>query len=257
VTPGPQPPALHPPATGGSGHGRPTFTRRVRERVRASVRAGYGVDEPVMEDRLVVELSAPRSSVRAALQQLADEGFLARQRRRGTTVLRRGLKVRLRDVTSLSDDPPGSGADPDDVVDIVLTEQRTVPSTPLLRERLGVDDDVVRMHEDTFVVADQVIGVRTAYFPARSSTSSAVPAGPVDEGSAEVDGKRVGRIRTEVACSVADDRTCTLFGVPQGSMVLVREQTVLDVDGDPVQVVFDNYRADRVTFVDDAAPLGG
>lgn len=257
MTTGQQPPAVHPRASGGKSHGRQTFPRRVRDLVRASVRAGYYVDEPLMEDRLVAQLDASRSSVRAALQQLADEGFLSRHRGRGTTVLRRGLKVRLRDVTSLSDERPGLATNPDDVVDIVLTEQRTVPSTPLLRERLAVEDDVVRMNENTFVVADEVIGVRTAYFSTRYGPTTWQGSGDMDEVFAQVFGTRVGMVRTEVGCTVADDRTCTLFGVPQGSMVLVREQTMLDVHGAPVQVVFDNYRADRVTFVDDSAPLAG
>jgi len=246
--------ALHPRATGGSAHGRQTFPRRVRDLVRASVRAGYYVDEPLMEDRLVAQLDASRSSVRAALQQLADEGFLSRHRGRGTTVLRRGLKVRLRDVTSLSDDRPESS---DDLVDIVLTEQRTVPSTPLLRERLGVDEDVLRMNENTFVVADEVIGVRTAYFSTRYGPTTWQGTGDMQEVFARVFGTRVGLVRTEVGCTMADDRTGSLFGVPQGSMVLVREQTMFDTHGVPVQVVFDNYRADRVSFVDDSAPLPG
>ncbi|OLL72908.1 putative transcriptional regulator of N-Acetylglucosamine utilization, GntR family [Pseudonocardia sp. Ae168_Ps1] len=241
--PGRLPTVPHPRASGGTARGRHTFPRRVREMLRASVRGGYlVVDDKLVEDQLMESLNASRSAVRAALQQLADEGFVDRQQRRGTVVVRRGVAVRLRDtVTAL-------GATE---VTLQMAEQGGVPSTPLLRHRLGVPDAVLRMNENIFRADGEVIGVRTAYFPSSFTTPSYAGPAALDVVFADFFGVGLGRVQTEIGAAGADDRTGRLLGVAPGAPVLLREQLFHDEDDRPVQVVFDNYRADRVTFVDD------
>jgi GntR family transcriptional regulator len=243
-------PIHHPRATGGSARGRHTFSRRVRELLRASVRGGYiVVAEQLVEDSLVETLNASRNAVRAALQQLADEGFVDRQPRRGTVVLRRGTPIRMQDIDVL---------DGGTHVELEMTEESVVPSTPLLRHRLDLDETHLGMNENLFLLDGEVIGIRTAYFSIRHRK-------PTYTGPAEMPavftgyfGVPLGRVQTEIGATTADERTGRLLGLPAGTPLLLREQLMHDDQGRPVQLVFDNYRSDRVTFRDHGAvPRGG
>jgi GntR family transcriptional regulator len=222
-----------------------TFPRRVRDLLHASVRSGiYSADDRLIEDVLMHTLGASRSAVRAALQTLATEGVVYRHPGRGTIVRYRGVRINLADCDAV---------DNDGIVELTITDQRLVPVTDLLRERLHTDDDAVRMVENTFSLSGEIIGVRTAYFPTRFSArlyEGPVRMTAIAEGFF---GLHLGHTRNEVGSTRADARTSRMLGIPLDSPVLVREQVMHDQDDQPVQVVFDQYRADRVTFVDDPA----
>lgn len=236
-------PRRHPRAVGGSDRGRHRYPRRVSDMVRALVRGGfYSTDDQLIEDTLMASLGASRSAVRGALRALADEGLVARSPRHGTVVRHRPVRLELRDTIAVHE--------ADSALRIEITDQRTVPTTELLRERLGIVDDTLRMVENTFHDDVEPIGVRTAYFP--HSVTFTEYAGPVDMTSVaqQLFGTHLGRTESEVGSALCDDHTGRLLGIPAGSPVLVREQLVFDASDRPLELVFDHYRADRVTFVD-------
>jgi GntR family transcriptional regulator len=211
--------------------------------VHASVRSGiYSAEDRLIEHVLMRTLGACRSAVRDALKALAAEGVVQRFPGRGTIVRYRGVRIKLADCDAV---------DNDDVVKLTITDQRLVPVTDLLRERLRTDDEAVRMVENTFSLSGEIIGVRTAYFPTRFSAQAYD--GPVRMTAIANGffGLHLGNTRNEVGSARADAYTSRMLGIPLESPVLVREQLMYDQDGHPVQVVFDQYRADRVTFVDD------
>jgi len=210
--------------------------------VKASVRSGlYTEDTQLTEDVLIASLGASRTAVRAALQALAAEGVVFRSPGHGTHVRHRPIRLALRD---------SAVAGTDQTVTLTIVDQRIVPTTPLLRERLRTDDDTVRMVENTYSDGPETIGVRTAYFP-RDVTFTEY-SGPADMATVAVElfGRPLGWIESEVGSAVADEHTAKLLGLPLGAPVLVREQLVVADDGSPIEVVFDHFRADRVTFVD-------
>lgn len=235
-------PTRHPRAAGGNDRGRHREPRRVADMVKASVRLGlYAEDDQLTEDVLIASLGASRTAVRAALQALASQGVVFRSPGHGTRVRHRPFRLSLRDNVVTG----GEGEMTQRIVD-----QRVVPTTPLLRERLHTDDDTVRMVENTFSDGTEVVGVRTAYFPRQFTFTEY--SGPTDMAvvAERLFGAVLGWIESEVGSAASDEHTARLIGVPVGSPVLVREQLVVDQDGTPLELVFDHYRADRVTFVD-------
>ncbi|AMM21918.1 hypothetical protein AX769_19425 [Frondihabitans sp. PAMC 28766] len=126
----------------------------MRDLITSSIRDGYiAPDDPLAEEDLMALFNTSRGSVRAALTQLRDTGFVERRRRVGTRVSNVGVLVPLSDIHT----------DSEHVV-IETIEERVVPSFPLVRDRLHIDEDSVRMIENSFLTDGEVIGLRTAYF---------------------------------------------------------------------------------------------
>ncbi|OZD11022.1 GntR family transcriptional regulator [Rhodococcus sp. 06-156-3C] len=237
----------HPRSTGGSAGGRQTFSRRVHDLLLASVRSGLFVeDQKLVEDHLINAFDASRNAVREALRQLAEVGVVERHPRSGTIVVRTGVQMHLANVDILG----GSS----ERVELEITEQRMVPSTPLMRVRLATTDARVRMIENTFSLGSEVIGVRTAYFRAHFNATSYTGSVEMRNVVEQFFGSTVAKISTTVGSSIGDARTNRLLGITPGSAVLSRQQTFFDPEDRPIQTTFDNYRADRVTFSSEHSP---
>jgi len=233
----------HPRAVGGSAAGRSVFARRVRDLVSASVRAGFTArDERLTEEHLMEQYGATRAAVREALRLLADDGTVDRHPGTGTVVVRRGIQVLVGDC---------AGVDPvRDTFDLLTVDQRWVPSTPLLRHRLRLDDPRLQLVENLFLHEGTPLGVRTAYFRIGRNAAQYDGAARLADVCRGFFGTELGDVGTEIGSARADQRTARLLGIDEGSPVLVREQTAYDLDANPIQVVFDTYRSDVVSFVE-------
>jgi GntR family transcriptional regulator len=228
----------HPRSKGGSSRGRQVSARRVRDLITSSIREGHiDPDAPLAEEDLIRLFDTSRGSVRAALAQLRDTGFLERRPRVGTKVTHRGVVVPLTDIDADSEH-----------VYIEHFEDRIVPSFPLVRERLRLDEDHVRMIENLLVTDDGVIGLRAAYFSTRYTVSPATLSGPVNMTTVLRDFFHAsrGEVVVTIGSEGADATTARMLETAVGAPLIVREVTYHDVDGTPVQTVFDRYRGDRV-----------
>jgi GntR family transcriptional regulator len=234
----------HPRSKGGSAHGRQISARRVRDLISASIRDGYiAPDSPLAEEDLMELFNTSRGSVRAALSQLRDTGFVERRPRVGTKVSHMGVVVPLTDI--LAD----TGH-----VRVEVTEDRIVPSFPLVRERLSIDDDTVHMVENTFLTDDEIIGLRTAYFSVQLDFDPRY-IGPISMKKviSEMFHTLPGDVVVTIGSDVADATTARLLGVHEGQHLIVRELTYYSDAGDPIQTVFDRFRGDRVRLESTAA----
>lgn len=223
----------------------PNQTRRTHELVRSLIRNGeVNEDDKLVEDRLIRALGVTRQSVREALQQLASEGLVVRQRRSGTRVSQKYYHVPLDDIVPWSC-PPGFM--------VRRTDNRVVRSTPAIRERLGVTDSEVGLVEHVFEDfvdrAIRPIGVRIAYYRAQYTQPQRWDACPtLAHAFAHVFGVELGRIDTVVDAVTADAGTAELLDLQVGAPVLFREQVLRGVDGIVYEYTFSHYRADRVSF---------
>ncbi|GAA4677828.1 GntR family transcriptional regulator [Frondihabitans cladoniiphilus] len=228
----------HPRSKGGSSRGRQISARRVRDLITASIRDGHlAPDDPLAEEDLMELFDTSRGSVRAALTQLRDSGFVERKRRVGTKVTDLGVTLPISDIHT----------DTEHVIVTVL-EQRLVPSFPLVRDRLHLEDETVRMIENTFSAEGQVIGLRTAYFSAALEFDFEIYRTPVRMSMVMRDffGVTPGEVLVIVGSDIADAHTARVLGVAEGVPLIVREMTYYDSDGSPVETVFDRFRGDRV-----------
>ena len=228
----------HPRSKGGSAYGRQISARRVRDLITSSIRDGHiAPDDPLAEEDLMLLFSTSRGSVRAALTQLRDSGFVERRRRVGTKVSHIGVSVPLTDINSDSND-----------ILITVIEEREVPNFPLVRERLALDEPSLRMVENTFSTAGEVIGIRTAYFSTRTLGDPRDLSGPVTmvDTITSFFGMTPGEVLVSIGSDIADAHTARVLGVAEGVPLIVREMTYFSSDGEPIQMVFDRFRGDRV-----------
>ena len=146
---------------------------------------------------------------------LAAEGLVRRERRVGTTVVGRPLRFPLDDIVN----------DVSNGVSVVRLDDREVPSTALIRDRLGVRDPRVGMIEHLFSYQGSPIGIRVAYYHSGVVQPLGWDGAP-DTASAfaQVFGIPLGRVVTTVDAIPCEARTSRLLDVEVGSPVLVREQ---------------------------------
>ncbi len=127
-------------------------------------------------------------------------------------------------------------------------EDRIVPSFPLVRERLRIDEDHVRMIENLLVTDDDVIGLRAALLlrALHALPRESVRADQHDDGAPRLLRRVARRGARHHRHEAADAHTAKMLGTEVGAPLIVREVTYHDLDGVPVQTVFDRYRGDRV-----------
>ncbi|AMM22508.1 hypothetical protein AX769_17320 [Frondihabitans sp. PAMC 28766] len=212
----------------------------MRDLISLSIREGHiNPDAPLAEDDLVRLFDSSRSSVRTALTQLSDSGFVERKRRVGTTVTSLGVRIPLTDIRV------NGGTQS---IDLRVHEDRLVPSFPLVRERLQIDDGTVRMIENTFVTEGEVFGLRTAYFSEVYASDPWAKHGPVsmfDVMTGFFD-TTPGRVEVSIGSDNADAHTAKTLGIAEGRSLIVREMTYFSDEGVPIELVFDRFCGDRV-----------
>ncbi|MFE0750570.1 GntR family transcriptional regulator [Gordonia sp. NPDC058843] len=236
------PPPHHPRSRGGSARGRQVSSRRVRDLVLASIRNGtIDIDAQLVEEDLMVMFNSSRGSVRAALNDLSAAGVVIRRPRVGTRVNRRDLGVALADISDMGGEQ----------VEIQVTDQCIVPTFPLIRSRLRIDDDVVRLVENSFIARGEIIGMRSAYFSPRFGADPNMLGGkPISMARtlAEFFGVAPGVATVSIGAESADERTARLLDVRPAEILLSREILYTTADGAPLEIVFDRFRADRIRF---------
>ncbi|GAB91037.1 GntR family transcriptional regulator [Gordonia rhizosphera] len=237
--------AQHPRAHGGSARGRQVSSRRVRDLLLASIRTGsIDADAPLVEEELMQMFDSSRGSVRAALGELSEAGRLVRRPRVGTRLHRKDLGIQLADFSGTNGQS----------VEIKVTEQRLVPTFPLVSERLDIHDDHVRLVENIFIANDEVIGLRNAYFSPRfDADPTALVGEPLTMAKTIAEFFRVtpGTASVSIGAELSDDRTSQLLGIEPGQSLLSRDVVYSTADGRPFQIVFDRFRADRVRLESD------
>lgn len=231
-------PDLAPPDSRAS---RSDQSRRAYDLLRALVGAKHTVaDAQLVEDDLIRSHGFSRSVIREALQLLASEGIVSRQRRTGTRITQPVIRLPMDDLL-----PSTTGSS----LSVVRIDCRTVRATPAIREALGTDDLDVGVVEHVFFAGGEAIGIRTSYFRATFTQPEAWDQCPTLGAAFEfVYGSPLAGVRTVVSAAEATPATAAALGIAPGSPILTREQMLIDRDGVTQELTFSHYRADRVTY---------
>lgn len=216
-------------------------TRRAYDQLKALIRSGDVLEnEKLVEDSLIRSLGVTRSAVREALQMLAAEGRVSRQRRAGTRISSGILQIPVDDIL-----PRTASAD----LVVERSDYRTVANTPTIAENLQVDDEYVGLVEHCFLNGDDAFGVRIAYFRREFEQPASWQHFPtLAEAFEFVYGSPLKEIRTVIDATACDAATARLLGVAPGSPMLVLEQVLVDGRGIPQEYSFSYYRSDSVTL---------
>ncbi|WP_072806273.1 GntR family transcriptional regulator [Rhodococcoides yunnanense] len=234
-------PPRHPRAVGGSAGTRQRSTRIVHQLLRSSIKSGVLKDgENLNEEHLITSLDSTRSSVRTALQMLADEGLVKRQRKMGTIVQGKPVQLRMHDIIATGSTP----------IEYVRFNEHIIPSAGLIRERMQTDVEHVRMLEFVMSVDSTPIGTLTAFQinPNAPTPMHMVEAARISELFVQEYGVPFGRMDCWVDAVPADDRTARMLKVEPNSILLVRDQVLYDTEGYVHEFGYAHYRADMVSF---------
>jgi GntR family transcriptional regulator len=133
---------------------------------------------------------------------------------------------------------------------------KLVPATPVLRERLDVDDKFVLLAEHLLHVDGSPLYVRVAYLPQGPDPVELIeqvrnvfraphtPRCPAPN----LYGTEVARIQTTVEAVPCDPRTARLLGIAAGAPILLRERTIIGTDNRPHELSFTHLRGDRAAL---------
>lgn len=194
-----------------------------------------GTEEYLVEQELTDALSASRSTVRAALQQLASEGLVTRERRNGT----RAMGALVFPIDRLI---PGEAR---------TLECRPLGCPPMVRDRLRLPAAWnVLMIESLKLQNDFPLGLAVNYIALEDGQS-------LDLSTDEPDvivilehqlGIRIGGSQTTVGAIAADEQSAELIGVDVGAPLIWLEDVITDEHGQPRALSQLRLRGDRVAF---------
>jgi GntR family transcriptional regulator len=242
MTDAPRTAVRHPRAMGGSANDRHRSARVVHQLVRSAIKVGLLHEGATLsEDALVEHLHTTRASVRLALHLLSEEGLVTRQRRVGTLVRGKPVRIPVTDVT----DAAASGP-----LEYRLIGDDSFPAHGLIRSRLPTDRDQLRKIEYVISSAGTPIGLLVA-FQVEPPVDTIVHKSDIDDIATTFEaiyGRPFGRMRTWIDAVGADAPTAALLGVSPGAQLLVRDQVLSDVDGLVHEFAYAHYRADLVSF---------
>jgi GntR family transcriptional regulator len=232
----------HPRSVGGSPRNRHRSARVVHQLLRSSIKAGLLHEgESLSEESLVEQLHTTRASVRFALQLLAGEGLVTRQRRIGTVVRGKAIQIPVQDVV----DEKTSGP-----LDYRLIGDNTFPAHVLIRSRMPTDREQLRMIEYVISSAGTPVGALVA-FQINPHARTFVHNPDVSDIATTFEaiyGRPFGRMDTWIDAVEADEPTADLLGISPGAGLLVRDQILSDADGEIHEFAYAHYRADMVSF---------
>lgn len=199
------------------------------------------------EAELQQRFGVSRMTVRRALSELVNEGFLIREQGRGSFVVRPRVQDQLRRLTSFTEDMQLRG---------LSTESRILDFRVLhdqeVARKMGIpeDEELVQLRR-LRLVEGEAIAIQNAFVRHRFCP------GIVDRGLADGSlyktleegyGLRLGRALQTVEAKPADEYEAKLLKLEIGQPVLVLERLTYLVGGEPIEYVRSVYRHDRYRF---------
>lgn len=224
---------------------------QLEDAILVEVRAGRwkAGDRLPTEDQWARQFRVSKITVRQALADLAQRGYVRREQGRGTFLQQPPFDEGPRELTSFSDEMRGHGVAPASKV----IEQGVVPATAEVAAHLSIDANapVFRLHR--LRLADGTpMGVQTAYLPLAlvpgidrlSFSGSSLYQVLVDRYSLRAAGAR----ETHQAVLITGEEAA-LLRVPAGSPGLTAERLTTLPDGSPLEYVRSIMRGDRYRIV--------
>lgn len=217
--------------------------RRTYDLLRAMLFAS-GQDRLLVENELVDDLSASRSTVRTVLQQLADDGLVRRSRRTGTTTTWSTVFAidQLMTFGEFAQDQRAA-------VRGQVLETAVIRAPRLIRERLRLaEGSDVLVVESLMLREATAIAVAVSYVALRQGHQAPVPGDPFDvvtfvEQHLQV---KIGASSSTMGASAADAETASLLGVAAGAPLIWCEDVLNDLQGDPLALCGFRFRSDHV-----------
>lgn len=206
------------------------------------------------EDALITRFHVSKITVRQALRELAEMGYIRREQGRGTFVLHPPLEEGPRELTSFTGEMRGHGR----VATSRVIEQGVVPAPPDIASRLEIAAGAPVFRLQRLRMADgEPMGLQTAYIPAALVPGihqlSFVEASLYEILASRYSLRPASAREAHRAVPVPDD-AAVLLRVAAGSPALSAERLTTLADGRPLEYVHSIMRGDRYKIVLDLTP---
>jgi GntR family transcriptional regulator len=205
------------------------------------------------EDALIERFQVSKITVRQALRDLAQQGYIRREQGRGTFVQGPPLEEGPRDLKSFTSEMRGHGFNATSRV----LEQGILPAPAGIAERLGIAEEALVFRLRRLRFADgEPMGLQTAYLAMRLvpkiDEMSFNDASLYDVLATRYALYPTAARETHQAVAVPED-LAAMLRVPAGSPALAAERLTSLGDGRPLEYVNSFMRGDRYRIVLDLA----
>ena len=229
---------------------------RIAERLRASISAGeFGPGDALPSEAAInAAFKVSRTTARASLDRLRQDGLISRHSGRGSIVLKPKVEQPVNQLASFSEDMRRRGLRASSTT---FGAGLTAASADAA-EALGLEEDAeVFLIRRLLLADDEPMGVSESWLaPSCLGASPGPTPEDVDPGSlhawlAARHGVRITGAKEFIEAAIADAATARRLGVKPGSAVLVARRRSHGADGHPVEYAVMHYRADRYRFTID------
>ncbi|MBA2174208.1 GntR family transcriptional regulator [Halobacillus locisalis] len=202
------------------------------------------------ERELSLHYDVSRMTVRQAMSNMVNDGFLYREKGKGTFVAEKKIEQPLQGMTSFTEDMKQRGMK----ASSRLLGFETIVAPPEISRKLDLNDEekVYRVQRIRF--ADQVpMAIETTFVPVNllpTLTEQTVQGSLYHFVEAELELK-IEKATQMIEATIADADQAELLQVASQSAVLHIERHSVLNDGTPFEVVKSAYRADRYKFISD------
>jgi GntR family transcriptional regulator len=223
---------------------------QLEEYIKSQIESGeLKPDEAIPSERVYADLfKISRMTIRQALTNLVNDGYLYRQKGKGTFVNQKKVENRLEGMTSFTEDMKERGLTPGSRLvsfEIIPASRKIadmlhlVEHTPVFEiKRVRLADDAPLALETTFLPANLVKGL-----------TEEIINHSLYEYIEEKLSLTIHEATQQIEATIAKEHELPLLEIDRGSPVLLIHRTSYLKDGTPFEYVKSAYRADRYKFI--------
>lgn len=192
-------------------------------------------------------INVSRMTVRQAMNNLVDDGYLYRQKGRGTFVAEKKVEQELGSLTSFTEDMKARGLVPSSK----LLSFEIIPATEKIANHLQIKEYAPVYEIKRIRFADQVpMALEIVY--ASANLIKGLTEEKVNHSLYQYIEEqlylKIGHATQSVEASIASEIEGELLNIRKGSPILLLQRNTYLEDGTPLEFVKSSYRADRYTF---------
>ena len=208
----------------------------------------YRLNETIPTEKQLQEIfGVSRMTIRLAIDALVAEGYVVKERSKGTTVIYPKITESLNEVTNFSQEMRNKGIQ----YNIHSVEVTIVKAGEDIANALQIEEgvNVLRLHRVYYVNQEPLCSI-TSYLPAalNLSVDENVYRSSLYEYLEREKGIRITSVYEDIEVGYAHAPISSELQVAEHTALLLRTRTSLDQSGKPVEYVRSYYRAEKYKY---------
>ncbi|MBT2678920.1 GntR family transcriptional regulator [Bacillus sp. ISL-35] len=223
---------------------------QLEEYIKSQIESGeLKPDEAIPSERVYAEqFKISRMTIRQALTNLVNDGYLYRHKGKGTFVNQKKVEQHLQGMTSFTEDMKERGLTPGSR----LVSFEIIPASRKIADTLHLGEHTPLFEIKRVRLADDApLALETTYLPANlaKGLTEEIINHSLYKYIEEKLSLTIHEATQEIEAAIAKEHELPLLEIDKGSPVLLIHRTSYLKDGTPFEYVKSAYRADRYKFV--------